>query len=87
MSANDRKEWRKKRIEGIETGGGVTDLTIKQSVDVLNSVVEDLTGSIDKNSQSSSRLALVVAVCTFLLVAIGAVDLYIRIFDICAKCP
>lgn len=87
MAACNRKEWRKKRIADIETGSGITDISLKQSVAVLNSVMEDLTESIDKSSKSSGRLSLIIAVSTALLVAIGAANLYVRIFYICAKCP
>jgi len=87
MPTNNRKEWRKKRIAEIDTGSGITDISLKQSVDVLNSVIEDLIESIDKSSKSSGRLSLIITICTAFLVAIGLADLYVRIFDICTKCP
>lgn len=87
MSTNDRAKSRKNRIAEMDTGSGITDISLKQSIDVINSVLEDITKSIDKSSKSSDRLSLIVAICTALLVSIGASTLYIRIFDICAKCP
>ena len=85
MSINDRKEWRKERIAKIANGGGLTDYSLKRSVDVINSVIEDLVESINKSSRSSDRLSLIVAICTALLVAIGTADLYVRIFSIGTK--
>ena len=88
MPNKEHEEWRKTRINKISDGAGaVTQLTIKRSVDVLNSVVEDLAESIDKSSRSSSRLSLIIAICTAFLVAVGIADLCVRIFNIGAKCP
>lgn len=88
MPDKEHKEWRKARINEISDGAGaVTQLTIKRSVDVLNSVIEDLTESIDKSSKSSGRLSRIVAICTAFLVGIGVIDLCVRIFNIGAKCP
>lgn len=88
MCSCDPKEWRKKRIGDITSGGGaVTDLSLKASIDVMNSVVEELVESIDKSSKSSARLSLVVAIATGFLAVIGIFDLCIRLFHGCAKIP
>ena len=88
MPNEEHKEWRKNRIDEISDGAGaVTQLTIKRSVDVLNSVVENLAESIDKSSKSSGRLSLIITICPAFLVAIGLADLFVRIFNIGAKCP
>lgn len=86
MNSEERKEWRKKRINDMESGSGVTDLTMKQGVDVINSVIEDLSESIDKSSQSSDRLTKIIAIATVLLVLVGIADLCVRFFDTSAKC-
>jgi hypothetical protein len=87
MPNKEHIDWRKKRIADIETGSGVTDLSLKQSVDVINSTIEDLTDSIEKSSKASGRLSLIIAICTAFLVAVGLADLCVRIFEIYTKCP
>ncbi len=87
MNTEERKEWRKKRLDDMHSGSGITDLTMRQGADVINSVIEDLSDSIDRSSQSSDRLTRIVAIATVFLVLIGVADLLIRFFDIGAKCP
>ncbi|MDD2469276.1 MAG: hypothetical protein PHI97_35400 [Desulfobulbus sp.] len=81
MNTEGRKEWRKKRIDDMHSGSGITDLTMKQGVDVINSVIEDLADSIDRSSQSSDRLTRIVAIATVFLVLIGIADLFVRFFE------
>ena len=54
---------------------------MKQGVDVINSVIEDLADSIDRSSQSSDRLTRIVAIATVFLVLIGIADLFVRFFE------
>ena len=84
MCSDDRGKWRKKRIGEMSTNGSI-EIALKQSVDVINSVIEDLVESIDKSSQSSSRLSLVVTVATVILAIIGAADLCVHFFNVGAK--
>ena len=80
MCSDDQKEWRKDRINDIATGGGaVTDRSLKASIDVMNSVVEGLIESINRDSKSNGRLALVVAIATGALAIIGIADHFIKI--------
>lgn len=87
MPSNNRKEWRKQRINDISNGSGLTDLSLKRSIDVMNSVIEDLTDSINRNSKSSGRLALIVTICTVILAIIAIIDIYIRVFHVGANYP
>lgn len=81
-----RREERVKTIKKIATGGGLTDYSLKNSIVVINSVIEDLTESIEKSSKSSSRLAIIVAICTAILAIIGIIDLCVRLFNVGTNC-
>ena len=88
MCPNNPKELRKQIISKITADGDpLSGATFKRSVDVLNSVIEDLIDSIDKSSKSNNQLSWVVAVATIFLVAVGIADLCFRFLNVGAKCP
>ncbi len=89
MPNKEHEKWRKDRIDGISDGAGaVTQLTIKRSVDVLNSVIEDLEYSIDKTARASNRLSIVLVVATIIMALVAAADLYVGVsHEIDNKCP
>ncbi|MBW2076805.1 MAG: hypothetical protein JRI71_04520 [Deltaproteobacteria bacterium] len=72
MPNKERAKWRKNRIAEMDDGSGaVTDLTLKKAVDVINSVMEDLTASIENSSKSNKTLSIVIAVATVILASVG----------------
>ncbi len=75
MVNKENSEYRKKQIQEIKTGSGITDHTVKKSMDVINSVLEDLEVSIDKTSKAANRLSLVLVIATVIIAAVAIVNL------------
>ena len=79
MPNKEHSEWRKTRINQIKGGSGVNEIHIKQAVDVLNSVIEDLECSIDKAAKAGNRLSKVLVFATVIIALVAAANLYITI--------
>ncbi len=79
MLNKKRAKWRKARINEIVDGSGITDYTIKRSVDVLNSVFEELICSINKSSKASNCLSVVLVIATIIIALVSVGNLYVTI--------
>ena len=79
MPNKKNAEWRKAKINEIEGGQGINEIHIKQSVDVLNSVIEDLEYSIDKTARASKWLSTVLVIATVVMALVAAANLYVTI--------
>lgn len=79
MPNKEHSEWRKKQIKEIKSGSGISDLTVKKCMDIINSILEDLESSIDKISRAANRLSLVLVIATVIMALVAIGNLYIAI--------
>ena len=85
QSSNPNREERKRLIDKISTNDNPV-FAEKYKTQALNSLIEDLEDSINRNSKESGKLStvmvwltFVIAIATILLAIIGGTDLWFKI--------